>query len=228
MSFRAKRHKCGLPSTSICFILQFGCLCSSFTRRPNESSSLEASILRMDKKMRKRKIKTILVENNVSPGPIQNSTFNVFPLPCSVTLLNGRHWLCSLISNSTIYRMYIKECTRDKDAILNLTTMFSLSTWRERKMQHMRDGKPFSSSRLQHHLSNHPCIQRQNLLCRMNLVRTNHVLQEKIKGNFDQNKKANHTLQWIFLLWQHVFKHTHCSLRVTKTFFFFFIQWQHD
>ena len=51
MSLIANRHKCGIPSTSIFFIRQLGPLCWSLRSRPNDSSSLEASMLRWRKKV---------------------------------------------------------------------------------------------------------------------------------------------------------------------------------
>lgn len=46
MSSTANKQRCGCPFTSVLFILQFGLLCSSLARRPNDSSSLEASMLK--------------------------------------------------------------------------------------------------------------------------------------------------------------------------------------
>ena len=46
MSLRAKRQRCGIPPTSIDFILQLGLMWSSFTSLPRDLSSTDASRLK--------------------------------------------------------------------------------------------------------------------------------------------------------------------------------------
>lgn len=139
----------------------------------------------LKKDKRKRKIKTILLKNNVLSRSCATFFFFLY-------FATFKHWqtltVQAYIKFKNSFKVY-KGIYQIWSAILNLTTMLSLSTWRQRKMQNMMDDVLFSSSQLQSHLLNHPCTQLQSLLCGMNLLQINHVLQEKIKEVLIKTRK---------------------------------------
>lgn len=137
MSFSANKQRCGFPFTSIFFILQLGCMWASFTTRPNDPSSLEASIL--------KKMETwehITIYHNKIRASVYISQHEVLPIHFSSPFEREHKrstWRMVKFSSSLGFRIiyHIAPILNNKISFANWTLCKYTTSWKNFNVDQM-------------------------------------------------------------------------------------------